>query len=86
MNLGILTVCPTCAGASRPTMKQPVDIGKFFAGLQQKLQTSSAPATVRLYGQTVTIPRFINFSGGLWTAGFRALPKTVRISGLDCRS
>jgi hypothetical protein len=28
MNLGILTVCPTYADASRPTIKRPVDIGK----------------------------------------------------------
>jgi hypothetical protein len=57
-------------------MKRPVDIGKILAGLLQKIQTSSAPATIRLYGQTVRIPRFIIFSGGLWTAGFRATPET----------
>ena len=33
--------------------KGPVDIGEILAKLQQKIQTSSAPATVRLYGQTV---------------------------------
>jgi len=70
-NLGILAVDPTCAGASRLTIKRPVDIGKLLAGIRQKIcQTSSAPATVRLYGQTVRISRFILFSGGLWTAGF----------------
>jgi len=77
MDLGILIVCPTCAGASRPTIKRPVDIGKILAGLQKIIQTSSAPATVILYGQTVRIPRFDIFSTGLWTAGFRTLPETM---------
>jgi hypothetical protein len=62
MNLGIRTVCHTCAGASRLTVERPVDIGEILAGLQQKIQTSNAPDTVRLYGQTVMIPRFTNFS------------------------
>jgi len=84
MNLGILTVCSTCAGASRPMIKRPVDIGKILAGLQHKIKTHSAPATVRLYGQTIRIPRFIISLGGLWTAGFRALPETVRAQGLMC--
>jgi hypothetical protein len=78
MNLGIRTVCHTCAGASRLTVERPVDIGEILAGLQQKIQTSNAPDTVRLYGQTVMIPRFTNFSGCLWTAGFRALPEAVK--------
>jgi hypothetical protein len=42
-------------------IKRPVDIGKIIAGLQQNIQTRSAPATDRLYGQTVKIPRFIFF-------------------------
>jgi len=50
MNLGILTVCPTHAGAPHPTIKRPVDIGNNLAWLQKKTHTSSAPATVRLYG------------------------------------
>jgi len=65
MNLGVLTVCHTCAGASRPTIKRPVDIGEILAGPQQKIQTGSAPATVRLYGQTVRIPSFIIFGWSL---------------------
>jgi|AntAceMinimDraft_12_1070368.scaffolds.fasta_scaffold249453_1 hypothetical protein len=43
-----------------------------------------------LHGQTVRIPRFNNFSGGHWTAGFKALPETDKngssVGNLDRKS
>jgi len=54
--------CLPCAGASRPTIEQPV-------GKKKKHRQQHAD-----YGQTVTDHYF---SGGHWTAGFRAVPETV---------
>ena len=66
----------TCAGASRPTIKRPVgrqvflDL-KLFEILHGLEKSDKQHAD---YGQTVTDHYF---SGGLWTAGFRALSVTV---------
>jgi len=55
-----------CAGASRLTIKQPVGRGNVLDGLQrQNFITHSMPATVWANS---------HWSGGLWMAGFRALP------------
>jgi len=60
-----------------PDIKRPVDIGILLAGLQSFNTKFRQAARWLLYGQTVRIPRFIVFSGGHWTAGFKALPKIV---------
>jgi hypothetical protein len=66
----------TCAGASRPTITRPVgrqfflDLNnlKILPGLEKSDKQHAN------YGQTVT-DHYL--SGGVWTAGFRALPETV---------
>jgi hypothetical protein len=62
--------CLPCAGASRPTIKQPVG-RKVFLG-DMKTSDSSTP-TMSKQSQIIIV-----FSVGHWTAGLRALPETAK--------